>query len=435
MKDIEKKILSLASDMKQKIVERRRDIHRHPETGWTEFRTASIVINQLRFFGYEVSFGRDVMEESERMGVPPENTLRAAMERAVAEGADPDLVNVMEGGYTGVVGVMDFGAPGKTVALRFDMDCNDVMEAAEEKHRPFREGFASRHSGLMHACGHDGHTTAGLAIAEILSKLRGELRGKVKFIFQPAEEGVRGARAMTAKGVVDDTDFLLGAHLLMPKVGYLGYDVSGFYATTKFDADFEGVPAHAAGFPEKGKNALLAAATAALNLHAIPRTSKGSTRVNVGVLNAGSGRNVVPGSAHMEIETRGSTSEANDFVFERAQSILQGAAAIQDVTVKLTRTGGAASGRNTPELSAHVKEIAERLGIFDELAVERDLGGSEDCSYFMERVQKLGGQAAYLIIGGSLAAVNHNNYFDFDEEALVLEVQLIASVTAELLAG
>lgn len=435
MSNIDSRIHELATALEPKMVERRRDLHRHPETGWTEFRTASIVIHQLRDLGYEVQFGADVLEESERMGVPSEERLAAAMERAISEGAAPELVAAMAGGRTGVVGTLDTGRPGRHVALRFDMDCNDVVEAADDKHRPYREGFSSLHPGEMHACGHDGHTTAGLAVAEILASIKDELVGKVTFVFQPAEEGVRGARAMAAKGVVDGVDYLLGAHLMMPKCGFLGYDVTGFLATTKFDADFTGVPAHAGGMPEAGKSALLAAANAAINISAITRHSGGPTRINVGVLNAGTGRNVIPAHAHMEVETRGATTAINEFVEKRAKDILKGAAAMYDVEVEFTQTGGAASGDNTPELSERIRAIAERLAIFEELGTMHDMGGSEDCSYFMERVQQNGGQAAYLIIGGSLAAVNHNLYFDFDEHALTLEAELLASATQELLHG
>lgn len=383
--DIGQKIKDMAEHLYPEMVKRRRDLHRHPEAGWTEFRTASMVIQELESLGYEVHFGWEVIDGSQQMGLPAKDVMDACMERAVEEGADKKLVAAMAGGRTGVVGILRTGRPGKTVALRFDMDCNEVEEAKDEKHRPYREGFFSLHPGCMHACGHDGHTTAGLAVAKILAGLKDELVGTVKFIFQPAEEGVRGARAMAAKGVVDDADYLLGAHLMMPPVGFLGYDVRGFLATTKFDADFTGVPAHAGGMPECGKNALLAAANAAINIQGITRHSKGVTRINVGVLNAGTGRNVIPAHAHMEVETRGATTEVNDFVQKRAEEILKGAAMMYDVKVQFIQTGGAASGNNSPELSAHVRKTAERLGIFNRLEEVHDIGGSEDCSYFMER--------------------------------------------------
>jgi len=432
---LDKEIIAQAEHLAAKMIRCRRDIHKHPEPGWTEFRTASIVIKQLQKLGYEIHMGREVVDAASQMGLPGEAVLEKSMERAVAEGADPELVDKMAGGFTGVVGIMDFARPGKTVALRFDMDCNEVNEAADDKHRPYREGFASVHEGCMHACGHDGHTAAGLAIAELLAGLRDKLCGRIKLIFQPAEEGVRGARAMTAAGVADDVDYLLGAHLMMPEVGFLGYDVTGFLATTKFNADFTGVPAHAGSHPEVGRNAMLAAATAAVNIQAIPRHSEGVSRINVGVLQAGTGRNVVPACAHLEIETRGASTAINEYIYKRAETILQGAAAMQEVRVKITPTGSAASGNNTTALSARIKAVAERLGTFSKLETVHDIGGSEDCSYFMERVQKNGGQAAYLIIGGALAAINHNSRFDFDEKALVLETEIMTAAACELLEG
>ena len=431
--NFDKEIMELAESMEPALIERRRDLHRHPENGWTEFRTASLVITRLRQLGYEVQFGRDVLAESERMGVPAEPVLTAARERALREGAPQDLVEKMAGGYTGVVGTLATGRPGKTVALRFDMDCNDVAEAADDKHRPAKAGFASEHKGCMHACGHDGHTSVGLGVAEILAKLQDRLTGKIKLIFQPAEEGVRGARAMAAKGVVDDADYLIGSHFMMPKVGFLAYDVQNFLATSKLNVDFTGLAAHAGGAPEQGKNALLAAAAAALNLHAITRHSAGSSRINVGVLKAGTGRNVVPATAHMEIETRGATTEINDFVRQRAEQVIKGAAQMYDVAVRITPMGSAPGGKNSPALAEKIRSTAARLGIFDEITDTYDMCGSEDFTYFMERMQKQGKQAAYIIVGGSLAAINHNDRFDFDEHAMVLSASLLAAAAVDLL--
>ncbi|WP_196598221.1 amidohydrolase [Pectinatus frisingensis] len=431
--DFDTQISQLAESLKKNTIKCRRDLHRHPESGWTEFRTACIVIKQLLSFGYDVKFGEDVLVNEECMGIPNDNILKENMQRAVSQGADPHLVEKMTGGHTGVVGIMDFATPGKTIALRFDMDCNAIIEAHEEKHRPFREGFSSINYGCMHACGHDGHTSVGLAVAEIIATLKENLSGKIKFIFQPAEEGVRGARGMAAKGIVDDVDYLLGAHLMKPKIGYLGYDVHGFLATNKFNADFTGVSAHAGSYPEKGKNALIAAANAAINIQAISRHSDGTTRVNVGMLNSGTERNVIPDNAHMEIETRGASSEVNNYMYSCAKRILKSCAQMYDVKVKITDEGSAASGNNSPEFSKFIYKIAKRLNIFNKLDTLQNIGGSEDCSYFMERVQAHGGQAAYLIIGASLTAINHNPYFDFDERALTLETILLSSIACELL--
>ena len=431
--NFDKEIKEMAAGMEQAMVERRRDIHRHPEAGWTEFRTASLVITPMRELGFEVEFGRAVLAEAERMGVPEESVLAACQQRAASEGANPELLKEMAGGYTGVVGTLDTGRPGKMVALRFDMDCNEVTEAADEGHRPAREGFASLHKGCMHACGHDGHTTVGLAVAEILASLKDKLAGKVRLIFQPAEEGVRGARAMAARGVTDEADYLIGSHFMMPKLGFLAYEVQNFLATSKLNVDFQGVAAHAGGAPEQGKNALLAAAAAALNLHAITRHSAGSSRVNVGVLRAGTGRNVIPAQGHMEIETRGATTEINDFIRERAEQVIKGAALMYDTEVKVTPVGSAPGGANSPGLAEKIRQAGERLGCFDCLTDTYDMCGSEDFTYFMERMQSKGKEAAYIIIGASLAAINHNDRFDFDEHAMVLAAELLATTTADLL--
>ncbi|SEJ75237.1 aminobenzoyl-glutamate utilization protein A [Propionispira arboris] len=427
------KIAELAKSLEEKTITRRRDFHRYPETGWTEFRTASIVLENLISLGYDVKFGDAVIDETNMMGVPSSTILEENMKRAISQGANSDFVAKMAGGKTGVIGIMNFTKPGPTVALRFDMDCNDIVEAADEKHRPSRDGFASMNPGCMHACGHDGHTAAGLAIAEILSILKDELAGTIKLIFQPAEEGVRGAKAMLAKGAVDHVDFFLAAHLMMPKVGYLAYDVQGFLATSKFDATFTGVPSHAGAAPEIGKNSLLAAAIAAINLQAIPRHSDGISRVNVGVLNAGTGRNVVPANAVIKVETRGATSKINDYIYACAEKIIKSSAAMYDNTVTISQMGGAANGSNSPKLTKTIGSIAKRLGIFNQYESLANIGGSEDSSYFMDKVQKNGGQAAYMIIGASLTAINHNLYFDFDEKALILEAQLIATITSDLL--
>ena len=246
-----------AEELKDEMVERRRDLHRHPETGWTEFRTASMIIGELKKLGYDVKFGADVIDEKSMMGVPSEVELADYMQRAINEGADPELVKKMAGGKTGIVATLKTDKPGKTVAFRFDMDCNDVEEERCDEHRPAKEGFASEHKKAMHACGHDGHVTIGLSAAKLLAANKARLAGTVKLIFQPAEEGVRGAFAMMNAGVVDDVDYLFGGHIGFKATAdnCLVTMTDGFLATTKLDAEFTGVSAHAGAAPEQGKNA------------------------------------------------------------------------------------------------------------------------------------------------------------------------------------
>ncbi|MDU4960743.1 MAG: amidohydrolase [Sporomusaceae bacterium] len=426
---------TVSNELAAKMIERRRDIHKHAEAAWTEFRTASLVADTLVGLGYSVQVGDEVVAGEAMMGVPSAAELERHMERALAQGAKPEWVEKMRGGKTGVVGVMKFAKPGPTVALRFDMDANDANESTDEKHRPYREGFASINKGAMHACAHDGHTSVGLAVAELLAAAKDELAGTIKFIFQPAEEGVRGAKAMVVKGVVDDADYMIGMHfgMSMNKLGMLACKTYGFLATTKIDATFTGVPAHAGAAPENGRNALLAAASAAVNLHAISRHSQGASRINVGVLQAGSGRNVIPANAVLKLETRGTTSAINEYVGQEAVRVIEGAAAMYGVKVALEEMGGAAGCDNDEELVARLRRYAEQSRIFDELVEAANIGGSEDCTYFMERVQQRGGKAAYMMVGTELAAGHHDFLFDFNEEAMLKAAAFVSGAAADLL--
>lgn len=433
--NLKEKIIKLADEMQSDMVKCRRDLHQHPEPGWTEFRTAAKVAAALQELGYEVSTGKAVIDEASMMGTPSEDKLKAEQARAIAEGADKTWVEKMTGGLTGVLGVMHFSADGPVVGIRFDMDSNDVQETAEAEHKANKEGFASCHAGAMHACGHDGHTTVGLALAKVLAELKGELKGTIKLCFQPAEEGVRGAQAMVNSGIVDDVDYMLGAHFgfKMRHTGSVACNVTGFLATSKYDAYFKGVPAHAGAAPEQGKNALLAAACAALNLHAIARHSAGASRINVGRLDAGSGRNVIGDKALLSLETRGATSEINAYMEKEAERIIKAAALMYDVTVAVKKVGGAAGGSNSLKLAAFLKQEANELGIFKEVVGECPFGASEDFSYFMERVQSHGGEAAYMMIGADLAAGHHDSHFDFDEKALGYSLKMMGCAVTDLL--
>jgi aminobenzoyl-glutamate utilization protein A len=428
-------IIKAAQRLRERTIARRRDFHKHAEAAWTEFRTASIVAKTLQELGYEVLAGDQVIDPKAMMGAPSAAELERHFQRAIEQGADAGWAERMRGGKTGVVGVMKFRKPGPTVALRMDIDANDLVEAAEEKHRPFREGFASVNRGAMHACGHDGHTATGLGVAEVLAGLKDRLAGTVKLIFQPAEEGVRGAKAMVARGVVDDVKYIVGAHLGvgLKKTGQVTCRTEGFLATTKLDATFTGKPAHAGGAPEQGRNAVLAAAAATLNLHAIPRHSQGASRINVGVIQGGTGRNVIAAQALIKVETRGATTAINDYVYGEAVRIIEAAAAMHGCSVAVQLMGGAAGCENDPALVARIEQVAKRQKLFSEVLPAGNIGGSEDCTYFMERVQQKGGQAAYVMIGTELAAGHHDAFFDIDENVLVSGIALLAGAAADLL--
>ncbi|HWR38902.1 MAG TPA: amidohydrolase [Patescibacteria group bacterium] len=432
---LKEKIHQLSTAMNQELIDCRRDFHRYAETAWTEFRTASLVANNLSRLGYQVLTGDAVVKTGAMMGVPSPEELAVHLERARNQGAIISYLDAMKHGQTGVVAILNTGRPGPVVALRFDLDANDVNESTVSVHRPVAEGFASINSGAMHACGHDGHTAIGLGVGQVLIQLQDQLNGTVKLIFQPAEEGVRGARAMTESGIVDDVDYMLGMHIgfLGKRTGQLVCGGEGFLATTKLDATFVGTPAHAGAAPQKGKNALLAAATAAVSLHAISRHSDGISRINVGVLQAGTGRNVVPANALLKLETRGVTTAIDGYMREEATRIIQGAAAMYGTDVSINEMGGAVGGKSTPKLAATLKDTAIATGLFDEIIDTGDLGASEDFTYFMERVQQKGGQSVYAMVGANIAAGHHDNRFDFDEAALAKSVELLSLLTANLL--
>ena len=427
-------IENLADAIQDQLVADRRDLHRHAESGWCEFRTASLVARRLFDLGYRVRVGRQVVRDEERMGLPSDEVLETRWQRAVREGGDATFLQAVRGGFTGVVGILKNG-PGPTVGLRFDMDALDLYESDSADHRPAREGFASIHPKAAHACGHDAHTAIGLGIARVLAQLKEKVRGTVKLVFQPAEEGVRGAKAMVAAGVVDDVDYMLGHHVYSGwQVGEVCGGMGGYLATSKFDATFTGLPAHAAGGPEKGKNAMLAAATAVLNLHAIPRHRDGATRINVGRLEAGTGRNVICPSAHLVIETRGETSELNQYMYEYAVRVLRAAAQMHDCTLHIRAMGSAQSASSDPQLADRVEQIARGMGL--SLKPLEKKSGSEDYTYMMQRVQERGGLAANVGIGADLGGFGHHTArFDIDERALKLAVTLLCTVTLDLMSN
>ena len=420
-------------ELERRMIETRRDLHRFPEPAWTEFRTSALVAARLEELGYAPRAGREVIDEGSVMGRPSEAEIDQEIARAVEQGGDRGWIERM-GRYTGVTADLDTGRPGPTLAFRFDMDCVDVGEDTSPDHRPAKEGFASVNPCRMHACGHDAHTAIGLGVAEFLTEMRGRLRGRVRLIFQPGEEGCRGAYAMMKKGVVDDVDFFLAMHIGggVP-TGTFGLNSLGYLATTKLDARFTGVPAHAAGAPHMGRNALLAAATAALGLHSIAPHRDGAMRLNVGVLQAGTGRNVVPAEALMKVETRGETQEVADYVYGRAEEVLKGAATMYGVRVELSKAGEGTTARGDEELIRRVGAALRASGIFRSVLDTVRAGGSEDATWFMRRVQERGGEAAYMALGADIAAPHHNGRFDVDERGMILGARAMAAIAESLL--
>ena len=273
------------------------------------------------------------------------------------------------------------------------------MESKKPSHRPEKEGFASINPGVMHACGHDSHGAIGLGVAEVMAELKDAFSGTVKLIFQPAEEGVRGAKAMVSAGIVDDVDFLFAQHVISGwKKGEIACGLSGYFASQKFDVTIKGKPCHAGSSPQGGKNAIQAAAAAILNLYAIPRHSDGPTRINVGKLTAGTSRNIICPEAYMAIETRGANNKLNDYMYENAVRVLKGAAKMYDCELKIKAMGSARTAESNEELKERVEKVAKKIGGFS-FVTPQAKGGCEDYTYMMERVQEKGGLATHIGIG------------------------------------
>ena len=261
--------------------------------------------------------------------------------------------------------------------------------------------------------------------------------GTVMLIFQPAEEGVRGAKSIVDNGHLDGVDYLIGSHVTNKKEDDPAVVIPGSYgslATTKYDVIFHGKSAHAGGSPEVGRNVMLAVGTAILNLYAIPRHSGGVSRVNVGTVVAGSGRNVIADEAKMEIEVRGETTEINEYMKNYAVNIIESAAKMHGCTCEMKLMGAANSLASSEALMERVKRVCEEdlhLPVAKEMSSKN--GGSEDVSYMMNRVQEQGGQATFMRVLTHEAGPGHSRIFDIDEQVLPNAVKIFCGVVYDIM--
>ena len=387
MTDLKQEVKELFSQ----VVEWRRHFHQHAELSFEEFQTSDYIEEKLKEFG-----GIEIKRPTK----------------------------------TGVVGIIEGALPGPTIALRCDIDALPMTETNDLP-------FVSENKGAMHSCGHDGHATIGLGVAKVLMSIKDQLHGTVKLIFQPAEEGVRGAKSIVDNGHLDGVDYLIGSHVTNKKEDDPAVVIPGSYgslATTKYDVIFHGKSAHAGGSPEVGRNVMLAVGTAILNLYAIPRHSGGVSRVNVGTVVAGSGRNVIADEAKMEIEVRGETTEINEYMKNYAVNIIESAAKMHGCTCEMKLMGAANSLASSEALMERVKRVCEEdlhLPVAKEMSSKN--GGSEDVSYMMNRVQEQGGQATFMRVLTHEAGPGHSRIFDIDEQVLPNAVKIFCGVVYDIM--
>ena len=248
---------------------------------------------------------------------------------------------------------------------------------------------------------------------------------------------MRGAKSIVENGHLDGVNYFLGSHVTSRPEGsdiQLTPGTHGSLATTKFDVIYRGKSSHAGGSPHLGNNALQAAASAVLNLYAIPRHGKGASRINVGTLVAGSGRNVIADEAKMELEFRGETTEINDYVCAAAEKVLKLSAEMYGCTCEIKLMGAADSAATDLDFAEDIQRICrEKAGLIvtDELSMK--IGGSEDVCYMIARVQQQGGKAAFMRLRTDMAGPGHNRRFDIGEELLANGVRAFCAVTADLL--
>ena len=399
------------------MVAHRRHLHKRPEEGWTEFETTYYIVDQLRKMGIPVTVGKANINENEVLGRDPQ-LVEDGIARALNHGVPQAFIDECDG-YTGAVAVIDTGRPGPTTAFRSDIDCVLVRETKDPEHLPNKLGFASERPGFMHACGHDGHSAVGLALAHWLWDNKDQLCGKFKLIFQPAEEGVRGARAMVEAGIVDDVDYFVGGHVGgVIGLGEVAVMDGGFLASSNFDVTIEGKAAHAGNCPQLGNNALMAACAASMMLQGIPRHGDGATMVSVGTLHAGEGRNVVPAHAKIQMEVRGETKEVNDFMKNCVYDIFAGIDKSYRVKSKVELAGESITLTPCPEFFDTVEEVMAKIPNVKMVPRIHCPSGSEDCALFLSRVIKNGGKAAFILYGCNHQGHHRPNFDLQDEQSL-----------------
>ncbi len=379
--------------MKDWLVEVRRTIHMNPELGFEEVETSKLVAGWLDKFGLQV-----------RTGVAT----------------------------TGVVGLLKGAKGGKTVAIRADMDALPLEEANDVPYR-------SRVKGKMHACGHDGHVTILLGVARLFSGIQEQVKGNIKWLFQPAEEGGGGGRVMVEEGVLENpkVDAVFGAHLFpdlaMGKVGI--HEKEGLAATDRVVITIRGKGGHGA-YPHLTRDPILAAGHLITQIHTIVSRSIGpldSAVITIGKVSGGTAFNIIPDEVELLGTVRSLTSAVRDDLKKRLEEVARGVARSFDLDCQVDFQYGYPALVNNPEMS-HLVAAACGRGIGRENVefLKPSMGG-EDFAYYLQEVP-----GSFFRLGCRNEAKGivhpfHSSRFEMDEDALPFGVEMFARVIDEYL--
>ncbi|QLL14778.1 M20 aminoacylase family protein [Pseudomonas chlororaphis] len=353
----------------------RQDIHAHPELGFEESRTAALVARSLEEWGYQVHSGI---------------------------------------GKTGVVGVLRNGNSPRRLGLRADMDALPIVENSGV-------AYSSRHSGCMHACGHDGHTAMLLGAARYLAATR-QFEGTLTLIFQPAEEGQGGAEAMLADGLLErfPCDALFGMHN-MPGLpaGHLGFRQGPMMASQDLlTVTLEGVGGHGS-MPHLTVDPLVAAASVVMALQTVVARNidaQEAAVVTVGALQAGEAANVIPQQALLRLSLRALNAPVREQMLERVKAIIHTQAQSFGCSASIEHRPAYPVLVNSPEQTEFARQVG--VALLGEQAVDgntRKLMGSEDFAWMLQRCP-----GSYLFIGNGLSRpMVHNPGYDFNDDILL----------------
>ncbi|WP_435361877.1 amidohydrolase [Haloarchaeobius sp. DFWS5] len=416
----------MADAVTTRLAELRRDLHRHPEPGWCEFQTTARLVEELREIGVdELAIGADAYDPADRMAVPDDDELEEWSQRALDRGADPDLVEQMQGGATGAVAVLDRG-DGPTVGLRVDIDGLYIEESDEAGHVPADEGFRSETGETMHACGHDTHMTWGLATLEAIKQ--SDFAGRLVVFFQPAEEVGGGGAPMAKSRYAADIDYFFAIHVgLGHPTGAVVAGIEKPLAMCHVDVEIEGTSAHAGQSPQEGANAIHALGTAIENVYGIPRHADGMTRVNVGRVEGGTASNVIAEDVEAIAEARGETTELMEYARDELRHRFEKAAELHDCTASVDVVSYNPRADSDPELVDVVADVAGEVEGVERVVPTADFGASEDATFLMQRVQEDGGLACYTIVGTDHPTSHHTPTFDVDERSLQTGVDVLTN--------